>query len=485
MESVWYYAHDGAQTGPVSFGDLRAAVASGQLGAEDLVWKEGTVDWVPARSVAGLFPTTVPTIPPPPARPPAPARVPARGADSLPLADEATPAPPPVRVPGQGNEYVELAKEFLRRTAVSNPSQIGLTPDEDRVLTQSGYEPVTRKYVVWRRAVLWVAVVPTALAGLFALISLLDMETNEKALLGAFGTLVLFLQVFALCAMPIVAALAAMAYERPTRSMQIVLIGGLATLLVPVIFAFIPSSWLIAGPAVDGDSESVQLIKMSYSRELGAKFYMFLFPALFSVVMAASLACARVKGFLPESQAPGWAFVVSVPLLALVTLSTYLVVYHYYLSHILLLLGLLALIGAPLIYLTRFRILTRPLTESQDLQALARTQIYVFATLGAGVLLIFIYMVAVKVGDGAILGTSKKPKNALRFWSLDLHKAWLEYLGRTLFLTVMFADLLVRMAVMVWREDRAFAGTGPAANFDRTMSGFGEAVETKGLPPVT
>ena len=45
MESVWYYAHDGAQTGPVSFGDLRAAVASGQLVAEDLVWKEGTVDW--------------------------------------------------------------------------------------------------------------------------------------------------------------------------------------------------------------------------------------------------------------------------------------------------------------------------------------------------------------------------------------------------------------------------------------------------------
>ena len=43
MESVWYYAHDGAQTGPVSFGDLSAAVASGQLGAEDLVWKEGTV----------------------------------------------------------------------------------------------------------------------------------------------------------------------------------------------------------------------------------------------------------------------------------------------------------------------------------------------------------------------------------------------------------------------------------------------------------
>ena len=483
MESVWYYAHDGAQTGPVSFGDLRAAVASGQLGSEDLVWKEGTVDWVPARSVAGLFPTTVPSVPQPPARPPAPPRVPARGAESLPLADEATPAPPPVRVPGPGNEYVELAKEFLRRTTAANPSLIAPTPEEDRLLTQSGYEPVTRKYVVWRRAVLWVAVVPAAIAGLFALISLLNMEKEEKALLSAFGTLVLFLQVFALCALPIVAVLAAMAYERPTRSMQIVLIGGLATLLVPVLIAFTPSSWLISGPAVDGDSPSVQLIKLRYSRDLGMKFYLFLLPALFAIVPAASWACARVKGFLPESQAPGWGFVASVPLLALLALSTYLVIYHYW-SHILLLLGLLALIGAPLLYLTRFRLLTRPLTESQDLQALARTQVYVLATLGAGILLIFIYMVAVKFGDHAILGTSKE-KNALRFWSLDLHKTWLEYVGRALFMTVFFADLLVKMAVMVWREERAFAGTGPAANFDRTMSGFGEAVETKGLPPVT
>jgi hypothetical protein len=484
MELVWYYAHDGAQTGPVSFGDLRAAVASGQLGPEDLVWKEGTVDWVPARSVAGLFPTVVPAAAPParqPAPPPPPARSPSRGAELLPLADDATPAPPPVRTLGPGNEYVELAKEFLRRTVVGNPSQIALMPEEDRFLSQSGFEPVTRKFVVWRRAVLWVAVVPAALAGLFALISVLDMEKHDKALLSAFGTLVLFVQVFSLCAVPIIAVLGAMAYERPTRSMKIVLIGGLATLLVPILVAFIPSSWLVAGPAVEGDSPSVQLLKLEFSRRLGSKFFMFLFPGLLAIVLAASLACVRVKGLLPESQAPGWSFVVGVPLLALMMLSTFLVVYHY-ISHIFLFLGLLALIGAPLHYLTKFRLLTRPLTESQDVQALVRTQLHMFATLGAGAFLIMIYLFMAKSGDRSILGTSKE--NALRLWSFDLHKTWLEYLGRSLFLTVLFADLLVKMAVIVWREERAFAGTGAAANFDRTMSGIGEAVETKGLPPV-
>ena len=47
MESVWYYARGGAQTGPVSFDDLKAAIKAGQLGRDDLVWKEGTADWVP------------------------------------------------------------------------------------------------------------------------------------------------------------------------------------------------------------------------------------------------------------------------------------------------------------------------------------------------------------------------------------------------------------------------------------------------------
>src|ERR1051325_6850043 len=90
MESVWYYARGGAQTGPVSFGDLQAAAASGQLGADDLVWREGTAEWVAARTVAGLFPAAAapppaipnPPPPPPPTPPPRapPGRKPRRGA---------------------------------------------------------------------------------------------------------------------------------------------------------------------------------------------------------------------------------------------------------------------------------------------------------------------------------------------------------------------------------------------------------------------
>src|SRR5215471_11462439 len=73
MESVWYYAREGAQTGPVSFDELKKVVGAGQIGPEDLVWKEGTPDWMPAKTIPGLFATPAPSPPPAAAAPPAPA----------------------------------------------------------------------------------------------------------------------------------------------------------------------------------------------------------------------------------------------------------------------------------------------------------------------------------------------------------------------------------------------------------------------------
>jgi hypothetical protein len=190
----------------------------------------------------------------------------------------------------------------------------------------------------------------------------------------------------------------------------------------------------------------------------------------------------RVKGFLPESLVPGWGLVASIPLFVLLTLTPFVVVYHVA-GNALLFIGLLLWIGAPLLYLTKFKLLTRPLTETPDMEALAKTQLMVLGAMGIGVFLLIIYLFTAKIGPMTIVGTDKE-KSILQPWSLRLHNVWIEYLGRSLFLTVLFADLLVRMSVMVWREERAFAGTPPSEAFDRTMSGLGSAVEAKGVPPV-
>lgn len=54
--SDWLYAVDGEQNGPISSKELRNLAEAGQLGADDLVWKDGLKNWVPAKCVRGLFP---------------------------------------------------------------------------------------------------------------------------------------------------------------------------------------------------------------------------------------------------------------------------------------------------------------------------------------------------------------------------------------------------------------------------------------------
>jgi len=51
----WYYTRGSKRFGPVSAGELKQLADHGELGAEELVWREGMEQWAPARRVKGLF----------------------------------------------------------------------------------------------------------------------------------------------------------------------------------------------------------------------------------------------------------------------------------------------------------------------------------------------------------------------------------------------------------------------------------------------
>ncbi|HSP44207.1 MAG TPA: DUF4339 domain-containing protein, partial [Luteolibacter sp.] len=55
-KSVWYYTCEGERLGPISFEELRAMAAEGKLDPRlDMVWKQGTEQWLPAGQTHGLF----------------------------------------------------------------------------------------------------------------------------------------------------------------------------------------------------------------------------------------------------------------------------------------------------------------------------------------------------------------------------------------------------------------------------------------------
>ena len=70
MSSQWHYTEKGQQRGPISADELKSRAATGALAPEDLVWKEGMAEWLPARSVKGLFAVPPSTTASPPPLPP-------------------------------------------------------------------------------------------------------------------------------------------------------------------------------------------------------------------------------------------------------------------------------------------------------------------------------------------------------------------------------------------------------------------------------
>jgi hypothetical protein len=55
MGTLYRYSRDGREYGPVSSAQLKRLAASGELGGEDLVWKEGSTHRLSASAVRGLF----------------------------------------------------------------------------------------------------------------------------------------------------------------------------------------------------------------------------------------------------------------------------------------------------------------------------------------------------------------------------------------------------------------------------------------------
>jgi hypothetical protein len=448
MEPVWYYVRGGKQTGPVSFEELKSAAASGQIAPGDLVWQEGTADWIAARTVSGLF-----------AGPPIPSATHAGGPPvPLPLDDRGRSGRG--GAPSPAGDIMALAGEFLRRATTSNPATIAPNAAEEDRLTQAGIgDPTARKYAVWRRAMLWVAVVPLAFASLFGFIGAIATPTDA---LSGFGILIVYLEALVFFLLPACAVMAALDYDKLRESAKWVRIGALVSIGFPLLFAFIPVKWLLTGSMGSAASGAV-------GAGIAMALYFTLMTTVLSLLPAVSRACIRVKAFLPQSLVPGWGLVASVPLFVLLTLATFVLLYQL-VGNILLIAGLLLWIGAPLLYLTKFRLLTTPLNNKRDIDALARTQTGVLGMITGGIILIIIFLF-----DAKIIGTDSS-SSTLRPWSLDVHAMWIEYLGRSLFLTVLFADLLVRMSLSVWREERAFDASEHAPAFDDTMTSLAETV---------
>lgn len=376
-----------------------------------------------------------------------------------------------------------LARAFAWDLQLAQASEQERARLEKRGVSQESLH----RFAVWRRSVLLVVLAPTAIAALLATAATLGQGREGLSQVGKALTLANALVIWAL---PISALLASCSWARIRRSHRILVAGWVVAFVPPFLIAMTPLGWWfdIQGSPDERASIRRELAALDMLNGLHVSFT--LLPAALAVLPGLVRACLRVKTLLPAAILPGWFLVVAPPFYLLLALVALIALNHLAGSP-LLVFGVVLFIGAPMIYVWRADLFVRPL-EASECPAIDRVQRHAMwaGTLGAVLLIAYLFTKEVfglrlmaldpersliwllenrdssELEPGAVLAQARS-----LFWvgDLSLFQVLIQYVGRSLFMTAVFADLLVRMSLSVWTQERQFAGTPAGKTYDETM----------------
>ncbi len=341
--------------------------------------------------------------------------------------------------------------------------------------TANAADHVLPQFLAWRLRVLLLVILLTVLTAAidtttrlvggprlsFTILLKLEPESGpvQQTFFGDLADVIWQLSFYA---MPASSLLAAVCWTRPRASRSILVAGWAASFLVPVAIALTPWSWWDVEPET---RQAQRFERIAEGVAWGFYYVAVLSPAVLALVPGIMRACIRVKMLLPGAVLPGWLLVAAAPLNGLLVLVTFVSLAQVAPS-LLLLAGMLLWLSAPLAYLARAGVYTRPITSADELRSARRVQAvaWVLALGSAGCLLAY---AATWEAFGLRLVGLDATTSLVRPWQVVRYV--LDFSGRALFVTVLGADLLLRATLSAWRHQRAF-GAGPAAaEFDRLM----------------
>ena len=131
-----------------------------------------------------------------------------------------------------------------------------------------------------------------------------------------------------------------------------------------------PWSWWEAGPAAR-PAEPLEMIQERVA--WGVYYFAVLSPAVLALVPGVMRACIRVKMLLPGAVLPGWLLVAAAPFNGLLALAAFVSLAQVA-PNPLLLAGMLLWLAAPLTYLARAGVFTRPIATAAELRTARRVR---------------------------------------------------------------------------------------------------------------
>lgn len=376
-------------------------------------------------------------------------------------------------------------RHILRRAFSWELRSVQVTESERSLLHgRNIHEETLHRYAVWRRSVLWVVLLPTLLAAILASVVTLS---GGRAGLSTTGRILTLCDTLVIWALPISAWLALRTWLDIRKSQRVLITGWLITFVPPFLIALVPfSAWMGMGTSEHGQHRNLLVLDMLNGMHVAFT----LLPTALAILPGLVNACLRVKTLLPPAILPGWFLMVAPPFYLLLVLLA-LIVLNQAADSPILIVGVLFLMGSPLLYLWRHDLFVRPLAQEQSSQ-INRVHRQVKLISLAGLILLVIYLATQHVFGLRLVGINPqtslvwlfenheqlkiKPVESVGlansvFWVGDIRLSQLvvQYCGRTMFMAAVFADLLVLMNLSVWSQEKRFAVLKEATAYDATM----------------
>jgi len=398
----------------------------------------------------------------------------------------------------------------FRRAIAFDMQRIRITPKEETALQARGETDAdTMRYLVWRRSLLLITI-PLTMCHVYWQIHSSFLFIDQLAgIWTTLGYVVEIIRLLSLIFLAVASVIAVLYWKNFRASTRWLWCGLLLAFLFPILQVAIPTQF-----AVDWDhlsQEAKQQLKkiaeeklkeiadsaqvpieeviqkgekrvegfMKIVRRLvdiaGALLYLvLLLPAICAIFTGVLRACLRIKTLLPESITPGW-YLLSVIPLYLLSLLVVFVITSIVFRERQLVLSLALFLVAPLLHLLNIGSLIRP-WKAPSRRVVTKIITGVAVTLNLAALVLFFHYIA-RVQfhmEGKLLSLFGWTTESamMEYWDLLL---WMiDYVGRSLLITVAVADLLLRATIVLWNQ-AATAKEAGQSDFSEKMLHLGKS----------
>lgn len=363
------------------------------------------------------------------------------------------------------------------------------TAEEKALLTstRAGKPLITgahaQDYLAWRRSSLAVAGLALTVTTAIGLIEWLVGLASKNDFDGMFDTgtenFLALLLVLATGVLAFSALRALEAWETLPTSHRRLRLGWIVGFLLPFGVAMVPVSSLLHLDAATGAQNGVAEADRAQAQEVlgqivgtlgGIVFFLKLVPSVMSVLVGTIRAGLGVKRFAPEAAAPGWVAAGAAPVFLLL-LMTVIVVLNQLGGSLLLVLSF-ALIAAGYLTLTfRAGALAGPASlqevEARVAPVLKRYRMFVVS----GTILLFIALCTIKLFGRPMIGFSEG--SLFKPW--EVIRMLIELAGKSLFVALLFSDLLVALLRHAWTASHASTFTTLGQSLEAKFTQLDEA----------